>query len=169
MEKFGSNVMDGIDADPEDPSQEVDMDKEPIEIGGPDWREGSLPYDEMVLACLRAGIPAKRGKKLGYRTIDGVDYPRATPGWYLCNYFAYKGSWYVEQHNLDIDIGFIHLWNRPEYRAWPRLEQIEACGDNQECFDSLIEGSHSSSMSIDDTIRAITIALEECVRARVQK
>jgi len=174
MEKFGSNVMNGTDADPEDPSQEVTMDKEPIEPGGPDWREGSLPYDEMVLACLKAGIPARRGYKRGYSN-DDPPLPMATPGWYLCNYFAYKGPWYVEQHNLDIDIGFIHLWNRPEYRAWPRLEQIEACFadpyeiQGQPCYDYLMERSHSSSMSIDDTIRAITIALEECVRARVQK
>lgn len=170
IEPYGSNVMDGCDANPEDPTQEICMEHEWIQPGGPPHRRGSLPYDEMVLACLAAGIPAKRGAKLPDRIIDGVAYPYATPGWYLCNYFCYKGPWYVEENDLDIDIGFIHIWNRPEYRAWPRLEAIEACGKkDQECFDYWIEKSHSSSMSIDDTIRAITIALEECVRARAER
>jgi pyrrolidone-carboxylate peptidase len=169
IEPYGSNVMDGCDANPEDPTQEECKEHEWIQPGGSEWRRGSLPYDAMVLACLRAGIPARRGKKTGYRTIDGVDYPTATPGWYLCNYFCYKGPWYVEENDLDIDIGFIHIWNRPEYRAWPRLEEVEACGNDQACIDYQMERSHSSSMSIDDTIRAIRISLEECVRARAQR
>ena len=110
IEPYGSNVMDGCDANPDDPTQEVCMEHEWIQSGGPDHRMGSLPYDEMVLACLRAGIPAKRGAIRDYREIDGVLYPQATPGWYLCNYFCYKGPWYVEENNLDIDIGFIHIW-----------------------------------------------------------
>jgi len=166
IEPYGSNVMNGCDANPDDPTQEVCMDREAIQPDGPDWRRGSLPYDEMVLAMLAAGIPAHRGYQRGY-SDDGL--PMATPGWYLCNYFCYKGPWYVQENDLDIDIGFIHIWTRPEYRAWPRLQDIEECGDDQACIDYYMERSHSSFMSIDDTVRAIRIGLEECVRARVQK
>ena len=127
---------------------------------------GSLPYDEMVLAILKAGLPGKRGY---IREASSSGLPRATPGWYLCNYFCYKGPSYVEENELDIDIGFIHIWQRPEYRAWPRLQDIEECGDDQECFDYYMERSHSSFMSIEDTTRAIRIALEESVRARAQR
>jgi len=161
IEPWGSNLMNGTDADPEDPTKEVTMDHVPIDPDGPDWRTGSLPYDEMVLACLEAGIPARRGYTTGY----GDGYPTATPGWYLCNFFTYYGPQYVEENELDIDIGFIHIWNRPEYRAWPRYEILTDPDITQEDFDYWIEKSHSSSMELSRTIDAIRICLEECVRA----
>jgi len=163
IEKWGSNLMNGTDADPEDPSQEVTMDHVAIDPGGPDWRTGSLPYDAMVLAMLEAGIPARRGYQRGY---SSEGYPRATPGWYLCNFFTYYGPMYVEENELDIDIGFIHVWNRPEYRAGPRYETLTDPNITPDDFTYWIERSHSSSMEITRTINAIRIGLQECVRAR---
>ena len=169
-EPYGSNVMNGCDANPEDPSQEVCKDKEPIQLEGPDWREGNLPYTEMVLAMLEDGIPAYRGKKTGYVKEKGEKYPTATPGWYLCNFLTYKLAWFLEEHpELDITAGFIHIPTRPEYVAWDRYDYLTLFPPGSDSFNSGIERSPSASMEMDRMIEGIRVSLEECVRTRGER
>jgi pyrrolidone-carboxylate peptidase len=160
--------MRGWDANPDDPTQQEYKD-EPIEVGGPDWREGSLPYTEMVLAMLDGGIPAYRGKKTGYVKIKGKSYPTATPGWYLCNFLTYKLAKYVEEEAPDLLAGFIHIPTRPEYVAWDRADALDKLDPESDKFTNLIEGSPSASMEMDRMIEGIRVSLEECVRAKAGK
>lgn len=175
-EPYASNVMRCCDAlPPEDPERKCKQ-MEPIEDGGPDYREGNLPYTEMVLAMLKAGVPAYRGKKTGYVTyteeippcIKPGTYPSATPGWYLCNFLTYKLAKYVLEEAPDIAAGFIHIPTQPEYVAWDRYAALEALDPDSPEFDELIEDTPSASMKLSDMIDGIRISLEECVRAKAE-
>lgn len=174
VEPWGSNVMWGCDANPDDPDDQLCMEGQPIDEspGAPDYLEGSLPYDEIVLAMLANGIPVWRGHKLGYREVvnyegENVSLPRATPGWYLCNYLTYKLPMYVENNDLDATVGFIHIATRPEYRAEFRLKQLLEA-DTMEEYDDIVERSIGYSLELERTIDAIRIALEETVKAHVK-
>jgi pyroglutamyl-peptidase len=67
---------------------------EKIFAEGPDAYFTKLPIYEMVEKLKETGLPAKISN---------------TAGTYLCNNVMYHGLHYVEQHQLDIPAGFIHI------------------------------------------------------------
>jgi len=173
-EPHASNVMRCCDAlPPDDPLRECKQ-TEPIEVDGPDYRDGNLPYTDMVLAMSKKGIPARRGHETGYIEIE-VDnppceaagiYPSATPGWYLCNFLTWKLAKYVAEEDPDLLAGFIHIPTQPEYVAWDRYAALDALDPGSQEYNDLIEKEPSASMKLKDMIRGIKICLKECVRAK---
>lgn len=153
VEPFGVNWGSGTDADPEDPSREVTWNG-PLVPGGPEYHEGTLPFDEIVLAMRRSGIPAYKGT-LTDRGEGQVPRYSTTTGTYLCNLMAYMLAHHVQEYNLDIDVGFIHVPTRPEYAAQSQLGKV-------------LTSPPSASMEIERMIEGVRIALQECVRAKVQ-
>lgn len=166
-EPFGSNVMRGCDALPPETPEIVCYDgiDDPILEGGDDWSEGNLPYTEMVMAMLEAGIPARRGHTTGY---DDEDRPTATPGWYLCNYMTYNLALMTEE-NSELMAGFIHIPQRSEYAALFRYLDLTDPEITPEEFEEKIERSVGSSLELERTIDGARICLEECLRARAQQ
>ena len=88
----------------------------PIDRNGPELSYLTFPAEIAAEADLYAGIPAKVG---GYIIKDGRRI--STAGTYLCNYFCYSVSRYVEVKKLDILVGFVHIPQRPEYVAMDYL------------------------------------------------
>jgi len=166
-EPFASNVMSGCDALPPETPGMVCYDgyDDPILEGGPDWSEGNLPYTEMVMAMLEAGIPARRGSMMGY---DSEGRPRATPGWYLCNYMAYNLAMITEE-DTDLIAGFIHIPQRPEYSALFQYLDLKDLEPDTPEFNTTIESELSASIELQRTIDGVRICLEECLRARAQQ
>lgn len=160
-EPYASNYMYGWDADPRDPTKEEYKD-EPIESGGPDWREGNMPYTDMVLKMLKKGIPARRGHTQGY---DDQGRPRATPGWYLCNFLTWHLAKYVADVNPEVVAGFIHIPTQPAYRALSRWTAIKEAEDDEE-FKEEIEKSLGPSMELERTIKGVGLCLKECMKAK---
>lgn len=120
-EPYGINWQRGTDALPDDPQRQTTVDGK-ILPDGEDWLLGTLPYEEMVLEMLRAGIPALLGSLLPPRE----DVPLcafATPGLYLCNKMAYLlADWSLK---TGTPAGFVHLPTQPEYAAARRLAMLE--------------------------------------------
>jgi pyrrolidone-carboxylate peptidase len=75
---------------------------------------------------------------------------------------------YAKENKLDMDVGFIHLPTRPEYAAKdPEDPDWSAAVSTR--TSALAEQVPVASMSIDQTLQGIRIALEECVRARAEE
>jgi pyrrolidone-carboxylate peptidase len=123
----------------------------------------------------KAGIPAYKGKKTTPAKPKGCKAPAAkgprpasTAGWYLCNWMTYLLPKYAKENKLDMDVGFIHLPTRPEYAAKdPEDPDWSAAVSTR--TSALAEQVPVASMSIDQTLQGIRIALEECVRARAEE
>jgi len=163
-EPFGSNVMWGCDALPPETPGMVCYSGEPILENGPDWLEGNLPYTEMVMAMLEAGIPARRGSTTGYR--EGL--PTATPGWYLCNYMTYNLA-LMTAENPELMAGFIHIPQRPEYSALFQYLVLKDLEPGTPEFDEKIESELGPSIELQRTTDGVRICLEECLRASAQQ
>jgi pyrrolidone-carboxylate peptidase len=192
MEKYGCNVMSGGDAvNPATDIRYCGYTK--IDPNGPDIRHGSLPFEEMTIACLKAGIPARLGYVGSYSacptkapnptTPPCIDdwancpnvfpngRPSASPGSYMCNYMSYGIPMLIEKHAWPAIGGFIHIQTRPEYVVMSRVEQIEALGQNPDpvALEDLLNNSIGSSTTLDQNIEGVRIALQECVRAKAGK
>lgn len=178
-EPFSSNFEQGCDANPSNPAQ-VTCKNGPIDPIGPAYRGGNLPYDEIVIAMSKAGIPANKGQKTGYVSPgdppgcpsppgyptypDGYPQPSATPGWYLCNFMTYNLDWYMEENHLKSRImyGFIHVPTRAEYAAKDPTLLVKTNPD----YEDYITSWTMPSMEMSRMIEGIQVALEECVRAK---
>jgi pyroglutamyl-peptidase len=166
-EPYASNYMYGWDADPRDPTKEEFKD-EPIEPGGPYWREGNMPNTDMVLRMLKKGIPGRRGHKLdiddGGNPQD-PEHPKATPGWYLCNFLTWHLAKYVAEVNPDVISGFIHIPTQPAYRSLSRWTALKEAEDDEE-FKKLIEEQLSPSLGLEETIMGVELCLKECMKVK---
>jgi len=121
-------------------------DYKPIDPNGPELHEVSFPYEQAALADLEAGIPAYVGS-----WYESHGRKVSTAGTYLCNYFTYTIPRYVEINNLDILAGFVHIPQRPEYRAMDYLEgRTNKIGP---------------SMPIELTTEGVRIGLAEAIKA----
>jgi pyrrolidone-carboxylate peptidase len=186
-EPFASNFEQGCDANPSNPSQIV-CKNGPIDTIGPPFRSGNLPYDKIVIAMSKAGIPANKGGETGYvrpgnpqgwcdypqcphppgyipgTNPEGDPQPSATPGWYLCNFMTYNLDWYMEENHLKRQImyGFIHVPTRAEYAAKDPSLLVKTNPD----YEKYITEWAMPSMEMSRMIEGIQTALEECVRAK---
>lgn len=152
-EPYGVNWRRGTDAPPENiPETTKD---EPIDEGGEPVLRGTLPYEAMTLAMLRAGIPAH----LGYVEDADADAPTAkksTTGYYLCNYMAYRLAQYAKTCGYPVRAGFIHVPTQPAYAAARRLGWLE---------DEPLQLSRpiNPSMPLDMMIEGVKTALAACL------
>jgi pyrrolidone-carboxylate peptidase len=186
-EPWASNFMQGCDANPSDPTDVV-CKNEPIDPAGPDYRGGNLPYDQVVIAMSKAGIPANRGGTLpdlqpgnpaGWCDLpkcpyppgapgipDGFPQPNATPGWYLCNFMTWSLDAYMEKNKLrdKIMYGFIHVPTRSEYAAKDPALLVKTNPN----YEKYITEWAMPSLEMSRMINGIDIALQECVRAKVE-
>ncbi len=187
-EPFASNFEQGCDANPTNPNDIV-CKNGPIDPVGPPYRGGTLPYDEIVIAMSKAGIPANKGQQTGYvppgnpagwcdypqcpyppgggSNNPGTPQPSATPGWYLCNFMTYSLDWYMEENNLKDKImyGFIHVPTRSEYAAKDPSLLVKTNPN----YESYITEWTMPSLEMSRMITGIQTALEECVRAKAGK
>jgi len=178
-EPVASNFEQGCDANPSDPT-DVDCRNQPIVNGGAPYRYGTLPYNEMVIAMNKAGIPSYKGQELPYvqpgNPVGWCDYPQcpyppgytpdnpggdpqpsATPGWYLCNFMLYNLSMYQPISGVNYDFGFIHVPTRHEYATK---------NPSDPDFMTKITEWVMPSMEMSRMIKGIEVSLGECVRAR---
>ncbi|MEM3703511.1 MAG: hypothetical protein QXX79_03710 [Candidatus Bathyarchaeia archaeon] len=120
VEVGGVNWMRGTSSLPENLTKD-----EPIEPGGPPYRlvNSSVPTTDMVIACLKAGIPAYLGKVYPDATSP-VGF-RSTTGMYLCNFMTYMLAKFLEDHpELKLKAGFIHIPTLPEYVAMDIVNKL---------------------------------------------
>ena len=158
-EPFGVNWQRGRDADPDDPARETVMDG-PATPGGPDAMRGTLPYEAMVHAMLRAGIPARLGALTPAE--EGAPLPvRCTAGMYLCNTMTYRLAELSARTGLRA--GFMHVPTQPAYAAARRLREMEAAGEAERTalLDEPLPPSMALELMIAGTRAAIGACLEE--------
>ena len=165
-EPFGSNVMRGCDAlAPGTPGMVCyDGIDDPVFPAGDDWVRGNLPYDEMVLAMLEAGIPARLGHQTGY---DGEGRPTATPGWYMCNYMTYHFAMMTEA-DPELIAGFIHIPQRSPYAALFRYNDLQEEEPYSPEWYEELEKELSPSLELQRIIDGVRISIEETLRAGVE-
>lgn len=119
-EPYAVNWQRGVDAKPDHPEQQTTMNG-PILPGGKPWLRGTLPYEDMVLASLKACVPAQIGSLQPPQ--EDVPLPHtATPGLYLCNKMTYLLAAYGQSKHLPA--GFIHVPTQPAYAAKRKLERL---------------------------------------------
>lgn len=149
-EPFGVNWCEGTDAVPENPALQSAR-SGPILPGGPTVLRGTLPYEEMTLAMLRAGYPAYMGSVEDAETPAGK---RSTTGYYLCNFMTYRLAQYAAEHSLRA--GFMHVPTQPAYAAGRRLSRI---AEEPEALSQPLRPSMTLSMMIEATKTAIGACL----------
>jgi len=148
-EPFGVNWMRGKDAAMDGRVTEMD---EAILPGGEDFLHGTLPFEEMTLAMLRAGIPAQLGALSDAE--DGAPLARkSTTGLYLCNYMAYRLAHFAKGMP-GLRTGFMHVPTQPEYACAARLARGT---------DALDAPMHAS-MPLEMMIRGTREALKACIK-----
>ena len=156
-EPFGVNWQRGRDADPDDPARETVMDG-PATPGGPDALRGTLPYEAMVRAMLRAGIPARLGALTPAE--EGAPLPvRCTAGMYLCNTMTYRLAELSARTGLRA--GFMHVPTQPAYAAARRLREMEAAGEAER--KALLEEPLPPSMALELMIAGTRAAIGACL------
>ena len=150
-EPYGINWQRGRDADPQDSSRETVKDG-PILPGGSDFLRGTLPYEAMVRAMLRAGVPAQLG---GLTEPErGAAMPvRCTAGLYLCNTMAYRLALLGRKNGLRA--GFMHVPTQPAYAAAQRLREIEA--------GKALDAPLPASMTLEQMIAGTRAAISACL------
>jgi len=147
-EPFGVNWKRGKDAARD--GSITDMD-EAIVPGGKAYLRGTLPFEKMTLAMLRAGIPAQLGALTDAE--DGAPLPKkSTTGLYLCNYMAYRLA-HLAMDIPNLKTGFMHVPTQPQYACTQRLSQ-----------DPLsLDAPMRASMPLDMMIRGTREALRACI------
>ncbi len=119
-EPFGVNWKRGADAAPDGRVTQMD---EAILPGGAPFLRGTLPFEAMTRAMLRAGVPAQLGQLTD--ADEGAPMPRkSTTGLYLCNYMAYRLA-HLSGEFPAMRTGFMHVPTQPEYACAQRLAQGE--------------------------------------------
>ena len=107
---------------------------------GPDGIYSTLPLRAILTALLTAGIPA---------------YISSSAGTYLCNAAMYYCLHALQARQMTVPCGFIHVPAVPEQVAGVLAErgQLAESGTRLEL----------ASMSLDLQLRAVRIALEQCI------
>ena len=147
-EPWGVNYKRGKDAARD--GRVTDMD-EPILPGGEAFLRGTLPFEDMTLAMLRAGIPAQLGT-LSDAEEGALLAKKSTTGLYLCNYMAYR----LAQLAKDIPglkAGFMHVPTQPQYACAQRLSQEPL----------VLDAPVHASMPLEMMIRGTREALKACL------
>ena len=147
-EPWGVNWKRGKDAAKD--GRVTDMD-EAILPGSEDFLRGTLPFEEMTLSQLRAGIPAQ----LGCLTDADESAPlakKSTTGLYLCNYMAYRLA-HLSRIIPGLKTGFMHVPTQPEYACAQRLSQGA----------DALSSPMGASMPLDMMIRGTREALKACI------
>lgn len=156
-EPWGVNWQRGQDADPLGPGQEMDA---PILPGEPDALRGTLPFEAITLAMLRAGIPAQLGGLSPAQ--EGAPLPvRSTTGLYLCNKMAYLLA--DTARRTGIRAGFMHVPTQPAYAAARRLRELQAASGAQQ--ETPLASPFPPSMALETMIEGVRIALGACLEA----
>ncbi|MBR5288871.1 MAG: hypothetical protein IKU34_09845 [Clostridia bacterium] len=147
-EPYGVNWMRGKDAARD--GSITDMD-EAIVPGGDMFLRGTLPFEAMTLAMLRAGIPAQLGALSDAE--DGAPLEKkSTTGFYLCNYMAYRLA-LLAKTIPGLRTGFMHVPTQPEYACAQRLSQDPPA----------LDAPMHASMPLDMMIRGTREALRACI------
>ena len=157
-EPYGVNWQRGTDAKPDNPALQTTVDGK-ILPDGEDFLRGTLPYEEMVLSMLHAGVPAQLGQLLPAR--EDVPLRRAaTPGMYLCNKMAYLLADYGQKSGTPA--GFIHVPTQPQYAAARRVKALEALPEHERAEAM---ARPIAAMTLDMMITGVSAALLACLRA----
>lgn len=147
-EPYGVNWMRGKDAAQDGRVTEMDG---PIIPDGEAYLRGTLPFEEMTLAMLRAGIPAQLGR-LDDAQEGTPTAKQSTTGLYLCNYMTYRLA-RLAMEKPGLKTGFMHVPTQPQYACARRLAQgMEA-----------LSAPMGASMPLDMMISATREALRVCI------
>lgn len=150
-EPYGVNWCEGRDAQPDNPGVETERCGELIPGGEPVLR-GTLPFEAMTRAMLRAGIPAYMGSLL---EGEPGARPCATTGLYLCNLMAYRLAHFAKTAPFPVRTGFMHVPNQPAYAAARRLRRLET---EPEALSRPIY----ASMTLAQMVEGVRVALGAC-------
>lgn len=150
-EPYGVNWCEGTDAAPENPALQTTRNG-PLLPGGETVLRGTLPYEAMTLAMLRAGFPAYMGSVEDAQTPAGK---KSTTGYYLCNLMTYQLAHYAAEHGLRA--GFMHVPTQPAYAAGRRLARI---AEAPEALSQPLRPSMPLSMMIEATRTALSACLD---------
>lgn len=147
-EPYAVNWKRGKDAAQDGHVTEMD---EPVLSQGEPFLRGTLPFEAMTLAMLRAGVPAQLGR------LDDADEgaplaKKSTTGLYLCNYMTYRLA-LLTKENPALRTGFMHVPTQPEYACAQRLSQGE----------DALSSPMSAGMPLDMMIRGTREALRACI------
>ena len=148
-EPYGVNWKRGKDAARD--GSVTDMD-EAILPGGELFLRGTLPFEEMTLAMLRAGIPAQLGALSDAEEGAPVS-KKSTTGLYLCNYMAYRLA-HLAKDIPGLQTGFMHVPTQPEYACAQRLSQDPPA----------LDAPMYASMPLEMMIRGTKEALRACIK-----
>lgn len=152
-EPYGVNWCEGRDARPDDPGAETERSGELIPGGEPVLR-GTLPFEAMTRAMLRAGIPAYMGSL--QESEPGAPVEKcATTGLYLCNLMAYRLAHFAKTAPFPVRTGFMHVPNQPAYAAARRLRRLET---EPEALSRPIY----ASMTLSQMVEGVRVALMAC-------
>ena len=155
-EPYGVNWCEGRDAQPDNPGAETERSGELIPGGEPVLR-GTLPFEAMTRAMLRAGIPAYMGSL--QESKPGAPTEKcATTGLYLCNLMAYRLAHFAKTAPFPVRTGFMHVPNQPAYAAARRLRRLEA---EPEALSRPIY----ASMTLAQMVEGVRVALAACLAA----
>lgn len=157
-EPYGVNWQRGTDALPHNPALQTAVDG-PITEGGADYLRGTLPYEAMVTAALKQGIPAQLGALLPPR--EDVPLPHtATPGLYLCNKMTYLLADYSRRTGLPA--GFVHVPTQPAYTARHRLALLDKSAPEER---SVLLEKPIAAMPLDMMVAGVRAMLTACLEA----
>lgn len=147
-EPWGVNYMKGKDEARDGRVTEMNA---PIVPGAAPFLRGTLPYEQMTLAMLRAGIPAQTGALSDAEEGAPLE-KKSTTGLYLCNYMTYRLA-QLAQENPALRAGFMHVPTQPQYACARRLAQGA----------DVLSTPMPPSMPIEMMIRGTREALRACL------
>jgi pyroglutamyl-peptidase len=150
VEAGGVNWMYGTSSAPE-----AMFKNETIEPNGPPYRlvNSSVPTSDMVIACLKNGIPAYLGKV--YADSNSPIGWSSTTGRYLCNFMTYMLAKYAGEHP-EVKAGFVHIPTLPEYVSMDIANKLP---------DYDLTKAPSSTMQKDLIVEGIRICIETVILA----
>lgn len=155
-EPCGVNWCEGRDADPLHPDLERER-RAPIVPGGENVLRGTLPFEAMTRAMLKAGVPAYLGGLTD--APEGAPCPAAcTAGAYLCNLMTYSLADFARRAPFAVRTGFVHVPNQPAYAAARRLKRLE-------CEPDALTRPVYPSMTLEQMVKGTRAALAACLSA----
>ena len=114
---------------------------EPVEAGGPDGMQSTLPLARILDALLHQGIPARLS---------------ATAGTYLCNATLYRLLRHAQTHRPGLRAGFMHLPYLPAQVA-ELMQELRASGTLE-----LHQRADLASMDLTTMLAAVRTTLRTC-------